>query len=37
LDAHTWYFSRTLPTAGLAFHPDIPVVFERFTVRYQEP
>jgi uncharacterized protein YhfF len=37
LEAHTRYFSRTLPTAGLAFHPDIPVVFERFTVRYQEP
>jgi uncharacterized protein YhfF len=36
LDAHTRYFSRTLATAGLAFHPDIPVVFERFTVRYQE-
>jgi uncharacterized protein YhfF len=36
LDAHTRYFSRTRATAGLAFHPDIPVVFERFTVRYQE-
>jgi uncharacterized protein YhfF len=36
LDAHTRHFSRTLPAAGLAFHPDIPVVFERFTVRYQE-
>jgi uncharacterized protein YhfF len=36
LDAHTRYFSRTLATAGLAFHPDTPVVFERFTVRYQE-
>ena len=36
LDAHTRYFSRTLPAAGLAFHPDIPVVFERFAVRYQE-
>jgi uncharacterized protein YhfF len=22
LDAHTRYFSRTLATAGLAFHPD---------------
>ena len=29
LDDHTRYFSRTVPTAGLAFHPDIPVVFER--------
>ena len=37
LDAHTRYFSRTLPGAGLTFHPDILVVFERFTVRYQEP
>jgi uncharacterized protein YhfF len=37
LDAHARYFSRTLAAAGLAFHPDIPVVFERFTVRYQEP
>ena len=36
LDAHTRYFSRTLPTGGFAFHPDIPVVFERFAVRYQE-
>jgi uncharacterized protein YhfF len=37
LDAHTRYFLRTLPIAGLAFHLDIPVVFERFMVRYEEP
>jgi uncharacterized protein YhfF len=36
LDAHTWYFRRAFARLGLEFHPDIPVVFERFTVRYQE-
>jgi uncharacterized protein YhfF len=36
LDAHTWYFGRTFARAGLAFHPDIPVAFERFTVQFQE-
>lgn len=36
LEAHTWYFSRTLARIGVEFHPDIPVVFERFEVRYQE-
>jgi uncharacterized protein YhfF len=36
LHAHTWYFERSLARIGLEFHPDIPVVFERFVVRYQE-
>lgn len=36
LEAHTWYFSRTLARIGVEFHDDIPVVFERFEVRYQE-
>lgn len=36
LDAHTWFFSRTYERLGLDFHPDIPVVFERFSVRYHE-
>lgn len=36
LDAHTWYFRRVFARAGLRFHPDIPVVFERFDVRYHE-
>jgi uncharacterized protein YhfF len=36
LDAHTWYFSRTFARAGREFHPDIPVVFERFTVPFQD-
>ncbi len=32
LDAHIWSFSRI----GVEVGPDIPVVFERFAVRYQE-
>ncbi len=36
LDAHTRYFRRVFGGLGLEFHPDIPVVFERFRVRYQE-
>lgn len=36
LDAHTWYFSRTLARIGVEFDADIPVVFERFEVRYRE-
>ena len=36
LDAHTWFFSRSFARLGLEFHADIEVVFERFTVRYQE-
>ncbi len=36
LDGHTWYFTRTYSRLGLEFHPDIPVVFERFAVRYRE-
>lgn len=36
LDAHTRYFARAFPRLGLEFHPDIPVVFERFALRYHE-
>ena len=36
LDDHTWYFTRAYARLGLEFHPDIPVVFERFAVRYHE-
>lgn len=36
LDDHTWYFTRAYARLGLEFHPDIPVVFERFVVRYHE-
>lgn len=37
LDGHTWFFARSYARLGLEFHADIPVVFERFTVRYSEP
>jgi uncharacterized protein YhfF len=36
LDDHGWYFSRALTRLGVDFHPDIPVVFERFALRYHE-
>lgn len=36
LDAHTRYFARAFPRMGLEFHPDVPVVFERFALRYHE-
>jgi len=36
LDAHTWAFTRAFARLGLQFRPHIPVVFERFVVRYQE-
>jgi uncharacterized protein YhfF len=36
LGAHTWYFRRLFARLGLEFHPDIPVVFERFGVLYHE-
>jgi uncharacterized protein YhfF len=36
LGAHTWYFTRSFARHGLEFHPDIPVVFERFEVLYHE-
>lgn len=36
LDAHTWFFTRSYERLGLEFHPDIPVVFERFALRYSE-
>ncbi len=32
LRSHTEFFSRTHAEHGAAFHPDIPVVFERFEV-----
>ena len=37
LRGHTEYFRRTHADAGLDFHPDIPVAFERFEVAYREP
>lgn len=37
LRGHTEYFRRTHAEAGLEFHPEIPVAFERFDVVYQEP
>lgn len=36
LRAHTDYFARTHSALGIPFHADIPVVFERFDVVYQE-
>lgn len=33
---HHHFFGRRLPTLGLTFHPDMPTVFERFEVLYQE-
>jgi uncharacterized protein YhfF len=36
LRGHTSYFERTFAADGLEFHEDIPVIFERFTVPYQE-
>lgn len=36
LDAHTWYLTRSFARLGLEFHPDIPVVFERFAISYHE-
>jgi uncharacterized protein YhfF len=36
LDGHSWYFRRAYARLGLEFHPDIPLVFERFAVRYRE-
>jgi uncharacterized protein YhfF len=35
LEGHTTYFTRSHTAAGIPFHPDIPVVFERFEVLYQ--
>jgi uncharacterized protein YhfF len=32
LEAHERFFARYLPTIGVAFHPRLEVVFERFTV-----
>ncbi len=36
LDAHTRFFSRFLPTIGVAFDDDMPTVFQRFELRYHE-
>lgn len=36
LDAHTRFFTRRYTSLGLDYHPDIPVVFERFDVLYHE-
>jgi len=36
LDAHTRFFSRFLPTIGIAFDPDMATIFQRFDVLYQE-
>jgi uncharacterized protein YhfF len=33
---HHHFFGRLLPTLGLTFHPEMPTVFERFEVLYQE-
>ncbi len=35
LRSHTDFFTRTHAAAGIPFHPDIPVVFERFEVLHQ--
>jgi uncharacterized protein YhfF len=35
LRGHTDYFTRSHAEADIPFHPDIPVVFERFEVLYQ--
>ena len=32
LDGHEGYWRRTLPAAGLAYRPELPVVLERFSV-----
>ncbi len=37
LDDHTGLFGRLYDRLGLALHPHIDVVFERFDVRYSEP
>ena len=35
LRGHTDYFTRSHAQAGIPFHPDIPIVFERFDVLHQ--
>lgn len=37
LAAHEAYFRRTLPAVGVAFTPEVEVVFERFALEYAEP
>ncbi len=34
-EAHESFFTRFLPTIGHAFAPDMPLVLERFIVRYK--
>jgi uncharacterized protein YhfF len=34
-EAHEGFFRRFLPTIGLAFSPDMPLVLERFAVRHR--
>ncbi len=36
LEAHTSFFSRTLPTLGIGFDPEMATIFQRFDVLYQE-
>ncbi len=36
LEAHTDFFSRFLPTIGVAFTPEMATIFQRFDVIYQE-
>ncbi len=36
LEAHTAFFQRLLPGIGIEFDPDMPTVFQRFDVPYQE-
>lgn len=36
VEAHKGFFQRYLPTIGVAFSPDMPTVFQRFKVVYQE-
>ena len=36
LAGHTAFFTRSHTALGIPFHPDIPVVFERFDVVHQE-
>ena len=36
LDAHTSFFQRVLPGIGIEFDLDMPTIFQRFDVPYQE-
>lgn len=37
VEAHERYFRRTFAARGWDYHPEIPVVFERFELAYFEP